>query len=388
MSLTTPIRVIFQQPTLAEYRIAFYRELAKSGDLKVKVVHSESPKILNCEPDGFEAQLLKDRSFLGDRFIWHSAQTRMANRKSCDVLVFSCSLRYASLLPGMLLARKNRVGVVLWGHHFSTSNHKTGEFLRNKVLFRMADSIVCYSHDVANNIRRQKHLASKTFVAANAVDINPIQAARIHWQNSPALTEFKRAHGIEKGPNLLFVSRIQPNNRLAVLIEVLGRTRKRFPDARAIIIGGHNEEQKRIQSLAVDKGLGDAVLFPGAIYDQMKLAPWFLSSDLFFYPSQIGLSLFHAFGYGLPVIAGDHPILRNPEVEALRNGKNGFRFDEGDIDQATDRVFELITNPDLRDSLSRDAIRTVTDEFNIEIMASGFADAIKYAAARTMRDNR
>ena len=39
----------------------------------------------------------------------------------------------------------------------------------------------------------------------------------------------------------------------------------------------------------------------GSIYDEIELAPWFLTADAFVYPENIGLSILHAFGYGLPV---------------------------------------------------------------------------------------
>ncbi len=383
MSLKTPIRVCIQQPTLAAYRVPLFRELARSTQISIKVVHGQSADIPNCEGDGFVTEEIDewDIPLARRRILWHHAQLTLATRKNCDVLVFSGNLRYGSLLPGLLRARRNRIATVLWGHHYGKSAGLLSESVRKQIYFRLADSILCYSHDVANAIRLSPALAAKTFVAPNALDQRSITDAKLHWSNQPELLEeFRIRNQLGTGPHLLFVSRIKPRNNLAILLETLSKIRLEFPNASATIIGAPNDEQRRIERLAVDRGLAGAVRFPGAIYAEAELAPWFLTADAFLYPSQIGLSLFHAFGYGLPVVAGVHQRLNNPEVEALRDGVNGFRFVDGDSDQAADRTLQIVRNPGLRIQMSRNAMGTVRNEFNIELMAQNFLDAIMFAA--------
>ena len=197
-----------------------------------------------------------------------------------------------------------------------------------------------------------------------------------------ALSKFKQDSGIEEGPNLLFVSRIKPRNQLQTLLDVLKSVKKSYSSATASIVGAHGDEQKRIARIASEMGLSQSVFFPGAIYDEMKLAPWFLSATVFFYPSQIGLSLFHAFGYGLPVVAGVHFRDRNPEIEALIHSENGFLFYQEDPEQATEQVLRIIENPNLHMALSRGASETVANKFNIKTMSRYYKDAILFSARK------
>ncbi len=345
------------------------------------MAHGHSPNLPNCEADGFQTQLVLEKNWFGSKVIWHAAQTSFATRDHCDVMVFSGNIRYLSLVPGLRKARRNGVATVLWGHHRAKSGGKAANWIRQKYLFPLADTIVCYSHAVADQIREQPDFRAKTFVAPNAIDQTPVALARQQWLDSPEkLQEFKTEHDLATGPNLLFVSRIKPRNKLEIMLDVLTKVAKKFQHAKAIIVGAHNDEQKRIEKLAQQSGLENRVLFPGAIYDQRQLAPWFLSSDIFLYPSQIGLSLFHAFGYGLPVVAGEHPENQNPELEALEHGKNGFRFTDGDTAEATDCILQILENEKLRHDMSQHALSTVENRFNIDIMAEHFVRAIRYAA--------
>ena len=122
----------------------------------------------------------------------------------------------------MRKAKRNRVATVLWGHHRSKAGGSMANWIRQKILFRLADTVVCYSHAVAEQIRSNSAFKDKTFVAPNAVDQGPIQLAKEHWESQPEkLREFQQKQGIQQGPNLLFVSRIKPRNKLEMMVEVL-----------------------------------------------------------------------------------------------------------------------------------------------------------------------
>ncbi len=379
------IRVSIQQPALAAYRVPLFRAIAAHKQIELTVVHGEKNDLPNAAAEGFTAiRRLEFRPpLVGNLITWHSAQTGLARRGESDVLVLSANIRYASLLPALLRARKNGVATVLWGHHQAKRGGSLAEWLRRGILFRLADAVLCYSDEVAESIRTRERFANKVFVAANSLDQQPIEAARVFWAREPRrLAEFRKEHAITS-PNLLFVSRIKPRNKLDTLVDVLARLKEKYPEATATIVGAHNDEQERIADLANERGVGDRVCFPGAIYDERELAPWFLSADVFFYPAQIGLSIFHAFGYGLPVIAGFAKNRANPEIEALDHGVNGYRFPEGDSQAAWERVEQLLSNNERRRTMSENSTRIVREKFNIPNMARQFVEAIEFAHRST-----
>ena len=119
-------------------------------------------------------------------------------------------------------------------------------------------------------------------------------------------------------------------------------------------------------------------MMPGPIYDQMQLAPWFLNAEVFCYPQNIGLSLLHAFGYGLPVVTADRVEAQNPEIAALEHGKNGLTYAHGDADALAAALRQLLDQAPLRQEMSGRAEQTVREDFTIERMVDGMEAAVRY----------
>lgn len=128
--------------------------------------------------------------------------------------------------------------------------------------------------------------------------------------------------------------------------------------------------------------MADRVIFPGAIYDEQELAPWFLSATLFCYPQNIGLSILHAMGYGLPVVTSDRVDNQNPEITALDHGRNGLLYTHADLDALARALDTIVSDPGLRERMSRAAHETATTTFTIKNMADGMEAALRYAAGK------
>src|SRR5690606_20023498 len=109
---------------------------------------------------------------------------------------------------------------------------------------------------------------------------------------------------------------LQPKNRLDLLIRATLELSKEIPDVKTVIIGNGESERERLRNLAHDLGIGGHIIFVDGIYDEERLAPWFMSSRVFCYPENIGLSLIHALWYGVPVVTSDSRSTQNPEIAA------------------------------------------------------------------------
>ena len=129
---------------------------------------------------------------------------------------------------------------------------------------------------------------------------------------------------------------------------------------------------------------GASVTFTGPIYDEDALAPWAMSAACFVYPAAIGLSIYHAFAYGLPVLTSDDIASHNPEIEALEPGVNGLLVRDGDPTAFADAMERVIGDPDARDRFRKAAHATIhrPGGFTIDTMAQGFADAISAVRSR------
>jgi glycosyltransferase involved in cell wall biosynthesis len=380
------IRVIVEQPSLAKYRLPVFQELARRPGLDFTLCYSQAPTLPNVEPDGFNARFVRSwrTTVAGRRVIWNSSCWRNAQPGATDVLVLNWNLNHLNLAPTLLRARANGIATILWGHGYSKSEAGWRRMGRHSAA-RLATALLFYNFSTARQFLEQGWPSERIYVALNALDQRPIQAARRAWLNDPErLAAFKREQGLGDGPVLLYVSRIKPENRLDLLIRATALLRKRHPRLRTVIIGT-GAELDDLQRLAAAEGIADAVQFIGALYDEMALAPWFLSADAYCYPANIGLSLLHAFGYGLPVITTDRNDLQNPEIEALEPERNGLVFGHNDLQSLAATLDRVIQDRSLRARLAEQAHVTAAERFNLRTMVDGIEQAIRYAANRRRR---
>jgi glycosyltransferase involved in cell wall biosynthesis len=377
------IRVIVEQPSLAKYRLPVFQELARRPGLDFTLCYSKAPTLPNVDPEGFHARFVPSwrRTVAGRRIIWNSSCWRNAQRDATDVLVLNWNLNHLNLLPTLLRARANGIATVLWGHGYSKSEANWRRAGRHGAA-KLATALLFYNLSTAEKFIEQGWPRERIYVALNALDQRPVQAARRAWLENPErLAAFRREQGIAEGPVLLYVSRIKPENRVDLLIRATASLRRPHPGLRTVIVG-IGAPLEELKALAAAEGVADTVRFTGAVYDEMALAPWFLSADAFCYPANIGLSLLHAFGYGLPVITTARNDLQNPEIEALAPERNGLVYRHDDLDSLVATLDQLITDRELRARLSAEAHVTASQRFNLQTMVDGMEHAIRYAATQ------
>lgn len=373
------VRVVYQQPACPAYRVPVYDELASRPGIGLTVVFATDPDLKNAAEGRAWARPEQHRVLAGGRLFWHSAQIRYATRSRADVLVMTWNTRYLSLVPGLLRARLSGVRTILWGHGYSKDEGTLRRWARRTVA-RLATAVQVYSHGAAADLVRQGLDPRRVHVALNALDQRPMREAAAAWRADPArLDAFRREKGLGDGPVVLFVSRLMADNRIDVLLRAVSRLAGRFPSMRCVIVGGGPDEQ-RLRGVAAELGVEGRVVFTGAIYGEMELAPYFLCASVFCYPVNIGLSLLHAFGYGVPVVTSDSVESQNPEIEALADGENGLLYRDGSMESLVETLARVMGDDALRRRLGEGALRTVTQRFTLSNMVDGMVGAIAYAA--------
>ncbi len=383
--MTTPIRLIIQQPSLAKYRVPVFRELAKYPDIDLRLLYGARPDLPNVEADEFKAEpvYLWQKNIRGQYVFWHSAQWNSASRKQADVLILTWNPRYASLVPTLLKAKAKGVRTILWGHGYSKTESPIRTMMRQSVA-KLATALMFYNQRAAQSYLDAGWDPQSIFVARNSLDQGPIQNAKAAWQRHPGkLEQFRREQNLGPGPHILFVSRLDPANRLDLLVEGVAKLAAEFPNLQVNIVGNGAGEQERVRKLADARGVATHVRFVGPIYDELALAPWFLTANVFCYPANIGLSILHAFGYGLPVVTSDDLSGQNPEIEALQPGKNGLLYHHNDADALAACLHSILRNPEVAKKMSTEAVRTVAEEFSLQNMVGQMAAAVRHCATKT-----
>ncbi len=375
---TNSRRVCIVQQVLPHYRVPVFDLLGRQPGISLTVsCAAEGMGSLEtvAGTDHFEVRHRPIRRI--GPFLYQSSMREMATSGEFDVVIFTWNRRILGLGATLRAARRRGVRTVLWGHGYSKNESWWRSTARN-MLARHADALLLYNHSAAANLIRKGFDPKRVFVGLNAIDQQPIQAARTHWSEAPeALRAFQREHGLD-GSVAVFISRMEADKHVPLLLESWTHVITRRPSARLVLVG-KGAELERLKAMANSLGLGNHVVFTGPIYDDKDLAPWCMSASCFVYPRAIGLSIFHAFGYGLPVVTSDDLPSHNPEIEAFREGENGLMYRDGNAGDFAAKILRCFEDDSLRKKLAEGALETVLgpDGFNIERMVRGFVNAIR-----------
>ena len=376
------MRIAICQPLVPKYRVPVFDLLGAQPGIELTVYAGTSSGSLDAAAPSDHFTVVQSplvRHSFGITYqIVQAAQVEAVDKSRHDLLILPWDAHYRSGFRAIDQARRVGLPVVVWGHGYSKRRGRPwATVLRNR-MGRRADAVMLYTHTVADRlVQRYGFDAQRVFVAQNALDQRPIQAARAHWLARPeALAAFRREHQLNPEHTVIFVSRLEPDNHCEVLIHALADVRAAVPDARLVLVG-KGPTQEALATLAKALEQSDHVTFAGAIYDEDELAPWMLSSALFCYPSNIGLSILHAFGYGLPVVTGDNLATHNPEIEALQPGVNGLLCRDLDPGAMARRWQELFADPALRQRCGAAGRQLVLRKYTVPNMVQGFLDATR-----------
>lgn len=375
-SLKGNIIISIQQPSIPTYRKAFFEKLNEKISIHLYYGYDGVPSDL---PESVEKNFYPLRIFrLGNLHLkWHTAQLKAVN-SSANAAILSWDVQYVSLWLAIIKALILSKPIILWGHGYSKNDNAIKRFIRNLPV-PLAKAVILYDFHTAEELKKNIKFKNKIFVAPNSIDQKKITEAKDYWlENSSKLKQFQFDNKIDKTFNIIYIGRIYKENRLEILINAFQKVNSEINNVKLIIIGGLNDYVKGLQLETEKLGIAEYIIWTGAIYDEIAIASWMLSSKLFCYPSNIGLSLMHAFGYGLPAITDHEYQTHNPEIWALVNGLNGLTFPPNDIDALALKLIKLYKDEVLREKLSKNAIITVKENFNIDKMVDGFLQAINY----------
>jgi glycosyltransferase involved in cell wall biosynthesis len=211
------------------------------------------------------------------------------------------------------------------------------------------------------------------------IDIIPC-GTDIHRFGSWTKESARATLGIDQDEKVVFyVGRFDPRKGIETLVRAVGQSKLRGQEKLKLIIGGGSRpgqsdgiERDRIEGIVAELGMSDFTIFPGRLGDDI-LPAYYAAADVCVVPSHyepFGLVAIEAMASGTPVVASDVGGLQFTVVPE-ETGLLAAPKDEADFADAIDRI---LSNPDWRDQLGKEARARVESKFSWDGVAHQLSD--------------
>lgn|GEM_PF-4512635 len=255
--------------------------------------------------------------------------------------------------------------------------HRLLQRINHRLVFGYFDSYMTYGERSRDVLISRGVRKKEIFVAYNSLDTISLDAIRNEllttepiWKNN-----LREALGIHENDKIiLFLSRITAQKRLDLIISAFPSIARVEPSARLLIVGDGDNKDYYL-SLSEKSGAADRIVFMGGVYDDIKVAKFFLLSDIVVFPGWISLSTHFAMAMGKPFVC----VPNGNEVEYALDKRNCFLFRAGDANDMAKKVITLLKDPALRLRFGEVSRELVATKANINNKVTGYRRAIDYA---------
>jgi phosphatidylinositol alpha-mannosyltransferase len=168
--------------------------------------------------------------------------------------------------------------------------------------------------------------------------------------NDPTLRPIER---FDDGKlNILFVGRLEKRKGFKYLLQAYAQVKKAVPEARLMVVGAYNKEDKAPFVLYARRHRVRDVRFIGYVSED-DLPRYYRTCHVFCAPStgfeSFGIILLEAMAAGKPIVASNIAGYRS----VLEDGKEGFLVPPEDERSLADALVHLLKDPVLRERMGR-----------------------------------
>ncbi len=234
---------------------------------------------------------------------------------------------------GRLAARRVSVPVILSALHSTGWPDGVGRL--NRMLTPITDSFIAVAESHGKFLAKNLGIdESRVATISNGVD-----TAR--FAPYPDVAAVRRELGIgPTDPVVGIVAALRPEKNHELFLEMAARVARQMPTARFLLIGD-GPCRDAIQQRAHELGISEQTLFLRSRDDVPRLLA---AMDVFALTSHIEanpVSILEAMSIGRPVVATNVGSIH----EAVADGKTGFLVPPGDVDQFSERVLQVLSEP-------------------------------------------
>lgn len=217
----------------------------------------------------------------------------------------------------------------------------------SKWIIKNCDQIIAVSRAVKKHVVNLGASFDKVTVIPNGVDLEAFKPTEKSKDSSDGMK------------NVVFIGRLVFNKGAQYIVEAAPMVIARYPNTKFIIVGD-GPMKSYLEKLSKKLGVTHAFKFLGTVPSIQEI---FKQCDIFVRPSLtegMSLAVLEAMSCGLPVIATK--VAGTPEI--IINNKTGILIDVKNVQQLADSILRLFSDPELLQSLSRNARLFVEKHYN------------------------
>lgn len=362
-----PTRVLVVYHCLPHYRFDVFQALEAIPSLEVHFAAGLETRagIATIPPNKLKTMIPLDNHWFGN-FLWQRGLLSLVFRTPYDVVIFLGDPHYITTFISSILCRAKRIRILYWtiGWHRPDAT-RLQRYLR-RLLFTPPDLLLLYG-----NIGRRYALAS-------GYPENKLRVIYNSTSEAPPATNSECAPGVAEPlphmryPVLTVVARLIPNRGLHLLIDAAAELSS-TGDPVEILIVGDGPERMSLFTHANERNV--RLHMPGPLYDAASLEEIYSRSSLTVIPGWAGLTVIQSLKHGVPVITHDNFTNQGPEVEAVRPGRTGDLYQEGNLDDLVETIRRWLPRARL-DSVAQECKEEVAERWTGAFQAHAIAQVI------------
>tara|TARA_S200000501_G_C20820338_1_gene742545 strand:- start:425 stop:1513 length:1089 start_codon:yes stop_codon:yes gene_type:complete len=290
---------------------------------------SLEPKIQN------HLKKIKNLWFFNRIIIWQKGVIKLAAFGTYNNIMFLGEFQILSTWIAILIAKVRGKKILLWSHGLYGNESYLKKRLRI-LFYSFAQINIVYEKKAKQLLINEGFQAETIEVIYNSLNFDKQNLIYSKLENREYVNPINFFNN-KSLHTVFFVGRITPQKRINELIDSLAILNNKGVKYNLLIIGDGPilNKLKNEYNNFVESGW---LHFYGSTYDENELANLIFHSDLCVSPGNIGLTAIHSLTYGTSVAS--HSNFRNqmPEVEIIKEGENGFMFDENNIEDLAIKI--------------------------------------------------
>ena len=179
----------------------------------------------------------------------------------------------------------------------------------------------------------------------------------------------------------IYTGKLLPHKRLDTLFYASAPLIKTCNNFRVLLVGkGPDQYVNHLKVIVKNLGISRNVMFHNSVH-RTALPIFYSAADFAIWPGHHSVSILEAMSTGLPVI-----IARSKWTNHLLEYKNGFDYEEGNIEALRPYIQTLLENGDLRREMGRKSRKLVEKKLNWNNLTKKYVEVYR-KVAKSRKDN-